>query len=194
MNYHVGATPSFSNACQLAGLALVISFSGAKRYGAKYLTPKRESKVMNNQSKPHQKDLRKGRYSNDGQIYHITTTTINREPIFAKLDSARKLINILRKSDELMQTNTFAFVVMPDHIHWLFQLNQVRSISKLMQSVKSISARSIGRPIWQAGYYDHAVRKEEDLQTIARYIVANPMRAGLVNAVGDYPHWDAVWV
>jgi hypothetical protein len=29
---------------------------------------------------------------------------------------------------------------------------------------------------------------------LARYIVANPLRAGLVEHLGDYPHWDAVWL
>jgi hypothetical protein len=29
---------------------------------------------------------------------------------------------------------------------------------------------------------------------VARYIVYNPVRAGLVSRIGDYPHWDAVWV
>jgi putative transposase len=48
--------------------------------------------------------------------------------------------------------------------------------------------------LWQDGYYDRALRKEEDLQQIARYIVANPLRAKLVNKIGDYPLWDAVWL
>ncbi|MFV3292807.1 transposase, partial [Pseudomonas sp. NY11955] len=29
---------------------------------------------------------------------------------------------------------------------------------------------------------------------VARYIIANPIRAGLVSRVGDYSHWDAVWL
>jgi len=29
---------------------------------------------------------------------------------------------------------------------------------------------------------------------MARYIVMNPKRAGLVERVGDYPHWDAIWL
>jgi len=29
---------------------------------------------------------------------------------------------------------------------------------------------------------------------VARYIVANPLRAGLVESVRDYPHWDAIWL
>jgi hypothetical protein len=35
---------------------------------------------------------------------------------------------------------------------------------------------------------------EEDLAQIARYVVLNPVRAGLVRRVGDYPHWDAAWL
>lgn len=149
---------------------------------------------MSNPLNSHQKNLRKGRYSQDNQIYHVTTTTLNREPIFNDFHTARILINILKTSDALNQTNTLVFVVMPDHIHWLFQLNQTQLLSKLVQSIKSISARTIGKPIWQSGYYDHALRKDEGIQTIARYIVANPIRAGLVNKVGDYPHWDAMWL
>ncbi|MNR61582.1 hypothetical protein D3C85_1833710 [compost metagenome] len=56
--------------------------------------------------------------------------------------------------------------------------------------------RSIGRdgPLWQHGFHDRAIRREEDLQAVARYIVANPLRAGLVERIGDYPLWDAVWL
>ena len=38
------------------------------------------------------------------------------------------------------------------------------------------------------------LRKEEDILEIARYIVANPLRAGLVKKLNDYPLWDAIWV
>lgn len=143
---------------------------------------------------PHQKDLRQGRFSQANQIYHITSSTLNRRPIFKEFNHARILIKHLAMSDKIGFTVTHAFVVMPDHIHWLFQLNQDKNLSKVVQSLKSTSAKSIGQPVWQAGYYDHAIRKDEDIQTIARYIIANPIRAGLVTRVGDYPHWDAVWL
>jgi len=48
--------------------------------------------------------------------------------------------------------------------------------------------------IWQRGFYDHAHRYEEDMRDIARYIIANPMRLGLVKSAGEYPHWDAIWL
>ena len=92
-----------------------------------------------------------------------------------------------------------AWVVMPDHFHWLIELQQ-GSLSDLMQKTKSRSTKTVNRltgrkvPLWQKGFHDRALRREEDLVKTARYIVANPLRAGLVQKLGDYPLWDAVWV
>jgi hypothetical protein len=53
--------------------------------------------------------------------------------------------------------------------------------------------RHSGASVWSAGFHDHALRFEEDLIGVARYVVANPQRAGLVERVDQYPHWNAVW-
>ena len=142
----------------------------------------------------HQRDLRKGRYSQQNQIYHITFTTVERTPVFQDFAKARKLVNILKQSDCSEKTSTLAFVIMPDHIHWLMQLVGNQSLANTVKTIKSKATIQIGYPIWQKGYYDHAIRKDEDIQDIARYIIANPIRAGLVERVGDYPHWDAIWL
>ncbi|WP_205855588.1 REP-associated tyrosine transposase, partial [Pseudomonas viridiflava] len=94
---------------------------------------------------------------------------------------------------------TLAWVVMPDHFHWLVSLKS-GSLGMLMRRVKGGSSRAIvsagGGPlkVWQKGYNVRAIRREEDVLKAARYIVANPLRAGLVTNVGDYPFWDAVWL
>jgi len=44
----------------------------------------------------------------------------------------------------------------------------------------------------QRACYDRAARKNEDVRQIARYIVANQLRAGLVRNIGDFPHWDCI--
>jgi len=64
----------------------------------------------------------------------------------------------------------------------------------VVRSVKSVSAHRLGGALWQRGFHDHALRRDEDIEDIARYIVANPLRAGLVRHIGDYPHWDAIWI
>ena len=137
--------------------------------------------------------LRKGRFSQTGQIYLITTATLQRRKVFADFDAARLLINILRIESASGSCKTLAFVVMPDHLHWLLQLER-GSLSAVIGRVKSISAKRLGRPVWQDGFHDRALRCDDDLQAVARYVVANPVRAGLVKQVGQYPHWDAVWL
>ena len=143
---------------------------------------------------PHSKDLRKGRSSLPGAVYHITTVTLNREPVFLELAAARCLVRTLRGAECRGEASTLAFVVMPDHLHWLMQLGLGRDLSRVVGAVKNVTAHQLGRRLWQAGFHDHGVRAEEDLRSMARYIVANPLRAGLVERLGDYSHWDARWL
>jgi REP element-mobilizing transposase RayT len=95
---------------------------------------------------------------------------------------------------------TLCFVVMPDHVHWLMQLRPHGELSRTIHGVKSVSARQVNRhlgrrgPVWQPGFHDYALRREENLRETARYIVANPLRAGLVKSLAQYPHWDAKWL
>lgn len=143
---------------------------------------------------PHAKNLRKGRYSSANQVYLITTVTQHREPIFNDFTAARAMVQLLMNEQLLGRADTLAFVIMPDHLHWLMTLSGQVGLSQVMQSLKTLSAKKIGQPVWQASFHDHALRQEEDLATTARYIVANPLRAGLVQHIGDYPHWDAIWL
>jgi len=151
-----------------------------------------------NKKSAHAGDLRKGRFSESNRIYHITTTTYERVSWFQDFHCARILISAMHNEHRWAQT--IAFTVMPDHFHWLVQLSDGGRLNSVIRNIKSASSRQINKyygrsgSIWQAGYYDHAVRKDEDVQSIARYIVANPLRAGLVDRIGDYPFWDAVWL
>ena len=143
---------------------------------------------------PHGRDLRNGRFSESGRIYHITTVTMNRERVFSDLYSARQLVRVLRETQDRGLATTLAYVVMPDHLHWLMQLGEKRTLSRVIGTVKSLMAHRLGGQIWQPSFHDHALRREEDLRVLARYIAANPVRAGLVENVADYSHWDAVWL
>ena len=150
---------------------------------------------------PHAKDLRKGRVSLPNQIYLLTAVTRDRVPIFGDLSCGRIVVRAMRFHVERRFVESLAFVVMPDHLHWLVQLRAGEQLDRLMRSFKTYAARRInehrgadGQGVWQTGYHDHAVRREEGVVAVARYIVANPLRADLVERVGDYPLWDAVWL
>lgn len=143
--------------------------------------------------------LRIGRYSAAGQIYMVTSVVRDRQPVFQDFHLARRLVHELRLCEEQQWARSLAWVIMPDHFHWLFELRH-RSLPWLMQKVKSRSALAILKDLpgqhalWQPGYHDRAIRSEDDLRPLARYVIANPIRAGLVRRVGDYPLWDAVWI
>ncbi|WP_415883604.1 REP-associated tyrosine transposase [Neptuniibacter sp. QD34_54] len=142
-------------------------------------------------------NLRKGRFSEEGRVYLVTFATDKRQKVFTDLYLVRILVNCLKF--QAKRCDTLAYVVMPDHVHWLVQLNSTE-LSTIVHSVKSYSAKAInaysGRQgaVWQNGFHDHALRDEEDLVDLARYVVLNPIRAGLASKVGDYSHWDAVWI
>jgi len=143
--------------------------------------------------------LRRGRCSEPGRLYLLTTVTYHRRPLFLDFHLARLVIRSLRQADEDASCHSLAWVVMPDHVHWLIELKDV-TLGMLLCRFKSRSSHALRKagvkdvPVWQAGYHDHALRREEDVVKAARYVIANPVRAGLVGKVGDYPHWDAIWV
>ena len=143
--------------------------------------------------------LRKGRVSIPGQLYLLTTTTLHRQPVFHDFHLARTVIARLREAHESNHVQSLAWVLMPDHLHWLIELNAA-TLEQVMQQFKYRSsylvngASARAGPLWQRGFHDRALRHEEDVPSVARYIVANPIRAGLVTSVRQYPHWDAVWL
>ena len=143
------------------------------------------------------RNLRKGRFSVSYGIYLATFATKKRLPLFDDLFLARIVVRFVNSSP---YADTLAYVVMPDHVHWLLQLRTAKPLSQVVQSVKILCTKSINvkiegkGTIWQVGFHDHALRNEGALKEIARYVVANPIRARLVKSVKDYPHWDAVWV
>jgi putative transposase len=144
--------------------------------------------------------LRKGRWSGPGQVYLITTVTYGRHPYFADVMLGRRVVAEMRRVHEERLVDTVAWVLMPDHLHWLVQLGEGGELGTVMKLFKARSARAVNRalgrggPLWQRAYHDHALRCEEDLRQAARYVVGNPLRARLVNHIGDYPLWDAVWL
>jgi REP element-mobilizing transposase RayT len=143
--------------------------------------------------------LRAGRYAEPNRIYLLTTNTLDRKPIFADFTLGRLVVHQFRRAQNVGLAKSLAWVVMPDHFHWLIELENC-SLRRLMGETKSLIARDVnafsGRsgPLWQQGFHDRALRREEDLVKMARYVVANPLRAGLVKKLGDYPLWDAIWV
>jgi putative transposase len=144
--------------------------------------------------------LRRGRVSLPRHVYIITVVTKDRAPVFDSFNIASKVSSRFQQQALLGDATMMAWVLMPDHAHWLLQLGDRDSLPLVVSRLKAASARAanleLGRQgqLWQRSYHDHALRHDEDLKAAARYIIANPVRAGLVESAGQYPFWNAIWL
>jgi len=149
---------------------------------------------------PGSRALRRGRYSHAGGIYLITTTTYSREPIFLDFRLACAAAAVITDRQSLGDSQLLAWVLMPDHLHLLLRIGMRDTMATVIGRIKSRSATAVKRagmrcvPVWFGGYHDRAVRQDDDVRRVARYVVANPIRAGLVQRCEDYPFWDAIWL
>ncbi|MBT8063786.1 MAG: transposase [Gammaproteobacteria bacterium] len=154
---------------------------------------------MNLDNKPGYRSLRKGRCSQENGIYFITTVTRARTPWFREFRLAHRMCRIIDSPESLRDSQVLCWVVMPDHVHLLLQLKK-SPLSKTLNQFKSRTARLMNREIgrtgrfWADGFHDHGLRREEDVRDLARYIIANPLRASLTRRYGDYPFWNAIWL
>ncbi len=79
-------------------------------------------------------------------------------------------------------------LVMPDHVHLLINFPpSVPSIRRVVSSWKDWTAKK-GEIFWQRDFFEHRIRQEESYREKADYILANPVRAGLVDRAEDWPH------
>lgn len=146
--------------------------------------------------------LRRGRRSEPGRIYLLTATTSHRIRLFADFaDFAKARIACRAFTDAaaVADSQLLAWVLMPDHVHWLLRLGE-EPLGRMVARMKSSVTRDLvgldGTPrrVWSQAFHDRAIRREEDLQDAARYIVANPLRAGICDSLAQYPFWDAIWI
>jgi putative transposase len=90
-----------------------------------------------------QKSLRKGRFSEKGQFYFITTCCYGKQTLF--MDD--KNVNIIFKTLKWLEKNNYIDLhfctVMPDHLHLVFQLTGKKSLSEVIKSFKQYTGKSI---------------------------------------------------
>jgi putative transposase len=102
-----------------------------------------------------------------------------------------------------------AWVVMPNHVHVLFQPSGGWSVAKIVASWKKFTAREIcdhlrnvpnqeigvrsNAPAWHREYWDRYVRDLRHFRSVVEYIHLNPVDAGLVAAPEAWPWSSAHW-
>lgn len=144
--------------------------------------------------------LRTGRHSETGRLHLITAVTFQRHPLFADWRCAWAASASLANPPTWPQAELLCWVLMPAHWHGLLRIGEGTDLAASVRAAKACAARAAnlarGRAglVWEPGFHDRPLRKEGDLVAAARYIVQNPVRAGLARRPAEYPYWDAMWL
>lgn len=137
------------------------------------------------------KKIRVGEYDySQCGAYFVTICTQNRRPILSNIvgDDAHIVPKRYGQIAEKYLKNAAEiekYVIMPDHIHMLIRLEeqgaekrspQASRIASIVRSIKTLTTKEIGEPIFQRSYYDHVIRNQRDYNEIWEYIENNPRK------------------
>jgi len=161
-------------------------------------------------------------YYEPGMVYLITAVTYRREPVFAEPTYALIAHEDIAFYTAKFQATSLAHVIMPDHIHWVlrpspddfkrFAHEQRKKggqyataphryyLSKILQDYQRHVAYTVNRlrgtrgaKVWQDGFRDDVLRTEEAINAAIRYVIYNPVKAGLVEQPKDYAYLGAIF-
>jgi REP element-mobilizing transposase RayT len=126
-------------------------------------------------------------------VYSLTICTYERREWFRNEKTAEETLSALQKCARQFHYSLLVYCLMPDHLHLLISPNDSGvTVSEFVRHFKSRTSfhfkKETKGPLWQRGFYDHVVRKSEDLQTMADYILHNPVRKGLAGTPEAYPY------
>jgi putative transposase len=142
--------------------------------------------------------LKKEVYSNNNLIFSITICTKNRQPIFRNELYAQAIIKTFQTRPFHQNAKLYAYCLMPDHLHLLISPkdgNLIDFIRRWKSYVASILNKlDFNGACWQRSFYDHALRKDEDIQIAAKYIVHNPVRKQITDKWREYPFSWHKWM
>ena len=124
--------------------------------------------------------------------YLVTICTSERRPLFTR----QRIVDVVREqiliAAEQCDFEIVAYCFMPDHVHVIVEgTTGSARLERFAQRAKQLSAyygkRAAGVPVWQVGYHERVLRSDEPTPAVVAYVLANPVRAGLVENPADYP-------
>ena len=140
---------------------------------------------------------RVARRKSQSHIYHVMLRGINRQQIFLDQEDNRCLIGLLKRFKESCGYHLYAYCLMGNHVHLLIQEGESASIGEIIQHIGSayvywynIKYERSGH-LFQDRFRSEPVENETYLLTVFRYILMNPVKAGLCTSVEQYPYSSA---
>jgi len=148
-------------------------------------------------------------YSKPGSVYSISVVANFKKQYFLKHELNLEIIECLKNQSKKSGCKVFVYCLMPEHLHFLCGvglyarkdyahegLHYIDKEPSIIDFVNQFKGKSttiawkygIKGNLWQKRWYDHILRKNEELSKIGEYILNNPVRRGLVENWCEYPY------
>jgi putative transposase len=126
------------------------------------------------------------------QRYFVTTCTAFRNDVFYDLTLGTETIQQILQLSHEFEFAVVAYCLMPDHLHLLLEgQSEQADLKRFVKQIKQVTGfaypQTHGGSLWQPGYHERILRDDESTLAVARYILENPVRAGLAKALGEWP-------
>ena len=126
-----------------------------------------------------------------GAVYHVTARGIRGSPIFTSASERRRFLTLLQDTSAKLIWECFAYCLMTNHYH-LVVATPDPNISIGMHRLNGAYARWFNRShghqghLFQARFHSALVERDSHLLEACRYVVLNPVRAGLVQEASNW--------
>jgi putative transposase len=127
-------------------------------------------------------------------IFHVTARGTGRIPIYREDDDRRAFLALFAAVTDRFDWSCHAFCLMTNHYHLVVEGFR-QALSDGLQRLNGIYAQGFNAKYTRWGhlfgerFWCRPVA-EDDLALVCEYVLANPVRAGLCDAINDWP-WSA---
>lgn len=144
---------------------------------------------------PYPEHLRHFDYTGPNR-YFLTFCTSGRARHFIDARHVALVCEQFQRASREQAFAVIAYCFMPDHVHLLVAGDRDDAdLKRFVTIAKQYSGFYVRRTtrllLWQRYGFERVLRSEEATATVARYTIANPVRAGIVQSPADYPFWGS---
>ena len=130
-----------------------------------------------------------------GALYHVTARGNGRQPIFMDDADRERFLTVLASTVARYHVLCHAYCLMGNHYHLLLETPE-GNLSRAMRQVNGVYGQGFSRRhrrpghVLQGRFHAQVVARDAYLREVCRYVVLNPVRAGLVAHPGEWP-WSS---
>jgi len=132
-----------------------------------------------------------------GYAYHVINRGNGRATVFHKSQDYEAFVSLLAEAKRRHPVKLFGFCLMPNHFHLVLEPAHQAALSQFMQWLLTSHVRRYHKHygssghIWQGRFKSFPVQRDEHLTTVLRYVLQNPVRAGLSNTAEEW-RWSSL--